>query len=539
MLHPKETLADLSEDILFLPNPWWLHVGGAFKSSMLVCGEIDKYSVILLSKISGILYLYGCDTSNYVEELSSNIIEVSREDLFNNEYEGIVINQLELRSPFNNKELSSLASSCLSGRAVICLLELGEGINSIIRNPFNVLLNLFYNRRKHELKALLRSWYITHYQTISYNDWPYESFLPFGYYTNKNIFRFKEKIKHVLFNSFLSRALTNSSIWILSKNAECDSLMSNLTNHITHNIKLKWKGANIRVLKLYYKPGKFIISLTSRDDNRSEYVAVVTLDRSSLQQRENEKRTVQYLRQNINVSPYICEEYEATDFGRFRLFIMSEMSGMTVDINNNNIQLMTENSYSVLDMITSQYVQIKSKNTLSKLIFNYLEIFKLRSPDCLREISIIELFFSKIDFSLFPLVFVHGDLKLENFILNSKNEVVGLIDFELAEIKGFALIDLMYLIIYNHQIQNNGNFHSAYNNFASGALRDYEKNMVTDYLQKYSISDYQKQVLIVVFFVHHYSQRFRVDAGPTNGKKEFEASMQTALNIIKSMTIIR
>ena len=59
--------------------------------------------------------------------------------------------------------------------------------------------------------------------------------------------------------------------------------------------------------------------------------------------------------------------------------------------------------------------------------------------------------------------------------------------------------------------------------------------MIDACCQRYGISDYQRKVLELIFFMHHYAKRYRVMAKFGESWREFENSLAIANRLIQSM----
>ena len=211
---------------------------------------------------------------------------------------------------------------------------------------------------------------------------------------------------------------------------------------------------------------------------------------------------------------------------------MTELSGVTVDIDNNNLMVMTERAVAVLNVFTKLTILVDRNEFLSDLLQSYIAILKKRLPDYLSDILLIEGYIKKSNIQSIPSVFMHGDMKLENFVLDKTNHITGLIDFELSEIEGFPLLDLLYLITYNLQTRKGYDFSHAFWALFNSKTQLYEQNLVNNYCNQYMLSSNQKKLLLVVFFMHHYSQRSKINVHFENEMLEIESSLKCVKKII-------
>jgi hypothetical protein len=519
----------LSSCLEYLPQTWWLHIGDRPKKNVLVCGYMDEFSLKLLSEISQSVFLFSCDLTMTPK---NNLTLVEKVELKNYEYDSIIINQYSNDALLSSIDFYFLINNFLCENGTVCLYEHSESFYSLFRKPFNVLLNIFFNRRKHEIESNTNLKYIKHFETISYDNRPHESHINGVYFTNKNTFLLKEKIKSYLFNTPFSRLFTNTSIWVMCKKNTCPNMLNELEQFIQVSPEIPWEGTNPKIIKIYYKSGKIILSLTSRSEYQPEYIVVIALNSASILQRDNEKNVINYLQNNPQLSSYVSDYYIDAKFGDSKIYLMTELSGVTVDIDNNNLMIMTERAAEVLNVFTKSTIVVDRNDCLCNLLLSYIAILKKRLPGYLRDILLIEGYIKKSNIQSMPSVFMHGDMKLENFVLDKTNHIAGLIDFELSEIEGFPLLDLLYLITYNLQTRRGYDFSHAFWALFERKTQLYEQNLINTYCTQYKLSSNQKKFLLVVFFMHHYSQRSKINVHFENEMLEIESSLKCVKKII-------
>ena len=509
-----------------------MHIGYTAKENVLVCGNLDEFSIKLLTELSSRLFLYQC--GDEIHENSTSIKVLERSEITDYRYDAVIIDQRSLEATFDTNEVSVLVGQCLSENGVICLYEAKQNLKSYLRNPQGLLRRFSRGKRKYQPLALVETDLISQYETISYSPRPYESFRAGRYHNNKNIFLIKEKFRRFVLRTWLYRFVTNSNIWIIRKSKHSNFLIKELLEHI-RQLGVPWKGQGINVLKIQYRPGKLLVSLTSSKRSTPEYIAVIALDDAARKQRDNEEKSMRYLKGRSQVAPLIAAYHQSTEFGIFYLYIMSEMDGMTVDIDNRFLSRMTTSASQTIALYGGDDIRFDTDGDLQNTLQLYFESLYERFPEHQNAfVSAID-FLASVNFENFPVVFMHGDAKLENFVLNKNYEVIGIIDFELSEIRGFPLLDLFYLIAYNHLMTNDARFDVVYRKLVENDLLAYEQEMIDACCQRYGISDYQRKVLELIFFMHHYAKRYRVMAKFGESWREFENSLAIANRLIQSM----
>ena len=515
----------------FIPVTWWLHIGCAKKVNVLVCGDLDIHSIRLIASLSTKVFLQGFEKTSESEHIN-NIEFIKRSTIPDYKYDAVIINQRVLEVPISDKELKSIIDGCLTENATICMYEMSRNLKSYIHAPISFLTDCFKPGRQQQLAAISGECKLNRYPSISYTPRPYESLLPGKYHNNKNIFLLKEKLKSSFLKSVFSRLITNTDIWTWCKSKNSPTLLNQLYESLG-SMGIPWHGNEIEILKILYRPGKIIISLSSKPGSSPEYIVVIAIDNSSESQRDNEEIAVNYLKENSAINPLTSRIYKSMPFGLFKIYCMSEIDGITVDVNNASLRKMTENAFKCIMLYSKELIQADSGKDVKKLSDNYFDSFKRRYSNFDSEIETIDRFLKTIDYSKISCVFMHGDAKLENFILDSKFNVVSIIDLELAEIKGLPLLDLYYLIVYNHNMQNNRQFNLSYIKLLNNDLEPYELQLISNYCNQLSISEYHQSVLKVLFFIHHYSRRFRALAAERQYQTAFGQCLTETCQYIK------
>jgi len=517
----------------FVPVTWWLLIGCARKDKTLVCGDLDIHSIRLIAFLSKRVFLVGCEKTPEAEKIN-NLEFIDRNAIAENSYDAVVINQRALNIPITDQELGTIIGKCLTDNATMCLYELSENLKSCITSPLKLLKLCFNPGRQQKLAALSSPCTLIRYPSISYTPRPYESFLPGRYHNNKNIFLLKERLKSTFLKTPFSRSITNSNIWIWCKSENSPSLLNQLYKTL-NSTNIQWQGSNVEILKILYRPGKIIISLSSKRASSPEYIAVIAIDKSSEAQRNNEEIAINYLKKNNKIHPLISQFYMSMSFGFFKIYLMSEIDGITVDINNTSLQKMTKSAFNCIMLYSSEFIQSGARSCLKELSAAYFITFKSRYCNFNKEIKTINSFLEDVNFDDIPSMFMHGDAKLENFVLDRNFNVISMIDLELAEVSGFPLLDLYYLLVYNHNMQNNRQFNLSYIKLLNNDLDAYEQDLITKYCNQFSISEYHQEVLKIMFFIHHYSRRFRALAAEQQYQTTFGKCLTETCQFIEKL----
>lgn len=115
----------------------------------------------------------------------------------------------------------------------------------------------------------------------------------------------------------------------------------------------------------------------------------------------------------------------------------------------------------------------------------------------------------------FPLVWMHGDFKVENVMYDQRSgALTGVIDWELSMPKGLPLLDLLYLLAFNRMIRGQNRF-EAFRALSLGEGLDQEEcDLISDYLRRLEIPEAQRLPLAIAFVCHDIGCRIQWDVLP-------------------------
>ncbi len=522
---------NIDSDSFFSPIAWWLHAGDRLRGVVLVIGGIDSDSIHFISRLAKKLYIYESSSSNDTGISYDNVDVIGNELKNSLVYDAIIIKSLDNHE--RNEELSFLFSKCLSHDGVICLYEKNSyNFKNFVHSSLGVIKNIFYKKRYKKISSILDGSSVSCFPTISYERIPYESFVEGQYISNKNTFLLKERVRTFILRSRFSRLFTNTNIWVIQKNNSSRTLVDILLEELPCIDKINFKH-DLKCSIIYYKFGKIIIVFSDVHENKNNYVAVIAIDSEAVKQRENERISIRYLLKNEMMKKYIQEEHIRHSILGFNCFVMKMYKGITVDINNTHLQKMTTNVYPVLEILSSSTIHNMDNKALKNKINQYAKVMKERLSNHLDDINIVtDFIINNISKHNFKSVCMHGDLKLENFVLDYNYQVVGVIDWELCEIDGVPLIDLYYLIGYNHQIIMNNDFAYAFVDLCDNNLEKYEIDMINKYCKKLGIKSNTKPLILAIFFMHHYSLRFYLDQLDGESNSYFMLSLNRIISLI-------
>ena len=507
---------------------WWIHVVPSIKGRVLLIGKFNSGTIDYLSQHCDELYILS--KLDCLESSNGNVIYVNNDNYNNKNYDSIIIDAVKTPLNITDFFLSNLINNSLCKDGRVCYLEPNQfSLKSNTKNIIKKIFNLIFDLRFNNINKLGKKLIIIKFPTTYYKHEPHESFLEGAYATNKNIFITKEKIRIFLLRTRFSRLFVNSNIWLISKKSSSIFFHQEMLDFIAEKQSLI--SSEYVVSSILYKQGKLIFTYKNKLLKRKSFVAIVTHDEAEYKQRLNEKNAIEYLGSFYELAPFLPANYFKYKYLGYTVFAMQECQGVTVDTASSGLKKMSEN---ICDILIDLSMLTYRHEVINDAISGWLKILKTRSPDEQDNIAIIERHVNSYDLNMS--VFMHGDAKIENFVLNKDNNVVGIIDWEHADKQGFPLIDLYYLIIYNYQIKYHCDFSEAFYALSHQEIADYEIEMLNSYCSKLKITDVERKKLIVVFFIHHYSCRFLADYKDYDGYTNFKKSLAVALDVIEELT---
>ena len=482
----------------------------AYNKNIVYLGEINNEDIECLSNYSKNVFL-DVNINLFAKNNIKKLCEIANENI-----SAIIINGLtklyrnhldkvkkSVEHIFNNTKF----------KGVICLLQ---------ENPLYIN-NIF--RITHDIYDLYLSFYLKKYNikknseiySIVYNKEIYESFPTNRYISNVNSTLLNEKIKKLLIRDPFSRYLFNSKVSIFSnlQNSSQYILINNLANHLIQNKLLKWKNLHdVKANKIYYKNGKVLISYSSH--SLPEYIVVLCLDNDAYLQRINEKNSIENLRLNYdkNLLPIIYGPYE---IDKLPYFIIEESSGYCIDSNLKELKIITIKCFD--NLINLYYCSQSTELTFSSLTENLLDKIIERIPHMKKQFNLLVDEINTITTNKkYKTCILHGDYKIENSVVNNNREIIKIIDWELSDIHGVPLLDLIYLITYNISLIYDFTFYKSFETVLLNKLPVFYQNMLIDYTKKTGI-DYQNiYIYFSVFYLHHFAKRYKF----SNGSSEKE-----------------
>jgi aminoglycoside phosphotransferase (APT) family kinase protein len=278
------------------------------------------------------------------------------------------------------------------------------------------------------------------------------------------------------------------------------------------------------------------IFLTRRPGETSGHIVVLPRTERAVCRRAHE---VDVLRQASMLPPRLRDLFPtlagAGTYRGQRWMAMEKMPGTFVDAPVKDLDALTCRAADILmdlHLTTRHEVQI-DEATYERLVGRLTASARRRHSGCAELLAQVDLALrAALLGSSLPLVWMHGDYKIENVGIDSATrQPVSIIDWELAEPSGLPLIDLLYLLTYNRMIRRQSTFAIVYQEVLAGAgWGAQETQMLERYAQTLDLDAQQRELLATIFVVHAVGARLQYDMNDPEEKRQCTRLLETSRN---------
>lgn len=360
-----------------------------------------------------------------------------------------------------------------------------------------------------------------------------------GYTTAKNSNLLSESIKEILLNRVFKSISAEAYGVIAYKNNKKNSLIDGLFDQLVNKkILEEIDPENIEIFHYYLLAGKAIISIGNRDEKEGKYIIIITLDELAITGRKKEKKIIdKIIRKNSVIAKYVPRVIDEGEYLNIPYFLIEQKKGITFDRDFKRINEATNNAVNLLININKQEKrEILMNNDNYNIYFgNIIDLSINRYPE-------FEQYFNEINKKLknivigknILIVLMHGDYKLENIVFNKNTlEINGVIDWELADEKGFPLLDLLYLLTYNRMIKYDIDYFDVVNDYLEkNSMTNQEKLYIEKYRELYILDEEIYHVLLVMFIMHHISKRFYVTINDNLRRRQILKTIDNMIELL-------
>lgn len=206
-------------------------------------------------------------------------------------------------------------------------------------------------------------------------------------------------------------------------------------------------------------------------------------------------------------------------YGPFKYYIEQKLEGEAVDSDDYPVQELLE---TVLDFLldfnkaTARPTKL-SRDLLCDLINPYLDLLlRLGDRDTESMLSWCSDYLMEklLDQSL-PLVYFHGDFKLENVLVKVRQRsVAGVIDWDLAVSSHLPALDMLHLLAYEQTVLSSTPVDVTVGIWWRAGFSGRSRELVVKYLDAMDISSELLHPLVMVYALHHFAARSDANSIP-------------------------
>lgn len=356
------------------------------------------------------------------------------------------------------------------------------------------------------------------YKLLTDGDVVREIVLEKSYKPSKNSFLFKEKIKQYILNSLFSSFLAPSLAILCFKGQPGPSYLDELIRDLIKRRILSNDSSEAFVVKRYLiLPGKVILSVGQVQQPYGEKIVILPFITSVLDRLRHETRILQSLHQeHLRIQPLVSEFFLEGEFYGQVYFVQQEMPGTSIDA---PVSSLDEITWRALQVLTDFHRETLQEVTLHDDLFDALfsnplhrvieKIGSLASPSLYRIEAMLR---TALVGKLLKIVWMHGDFKIENLMIDPKSlEINGIIDWDLSRKVGLPFLDLLYLLAYNRVIREKKSIEQILLDYIIPAkLSRFEQTAQKEYLRALNIGIDFAELLTFMFWIYHIAYRIEI-----------------------------
>jgi aminoglycoside phosphotransferase (APT) family kinase protein len=111
------------------------------------------------------------------------------------------------------------------------------------------------------------------------------------------------------------------------------------------------------------------------------------------------------------------------------------------------------------------------------------------------------------------MVVQHGDLKLENVLIDPKTSLInGIIDWDFSEIEGLPLLDLLHLLASRRRVLEKRKLEDIITDVVIPInFSVWEKNIIYRYLDAIGMEKSLLSSFVILYWIHHVVKRIRFE----------------------------
>lgn len=366
------------------------------------------------------------------------------------------------------------------------------------------------------------------------------------YKSNENTLGLKEKLKEVL--------LGKLGLWLFSS-AYClvatrEKIVSNIDQFLDYLNHRTLKPISVPDARNIYKfvslllPRKII--LTIGDKKGPKYVVIGSRWKLVAERRDKESRILMEMEQEGLRDCVRFPKYLGSDVWQgVRYFVQEAIEGITIDVEQPGLGLVTEEAISIMKKIHHRTVKkiILSEVTYKEVVGWIFEIARgkhknIEGLDSLTKT--LEVYVKNILWGEeLKIARMHGDFKIENVIINpDTRRIEGIIDWEHSRSSGLPSLDVWYLLIYNRHMCEGGNIYETMKTMClENELSQMERETLRSHCLDMEYNEKTASAMKCIFILHHMVCRMTHDYEKAEIEILIRNILQSMVNYLESISV--
>jgi aminoglycoside phosphotransferase (APT) family kinase protein len=195
-------------------------------------------------------------------------------------------------------------------------------------------------------------------------------------------------------------------------------------------------------------------------------------------------------------------------------FVLNRFAGVSLDLDIKALDRVSDNALRFIVDLHRQTAQAELIDAVSfqTRFGSLLDAAAARNPSLATELRSWEQpLQSLLIGTTMPVVWLHGDFKVENVLYDERNQTLtGVIDWELAMLPGLPLLDPLYLLIYNRLIRGADWVEVLRDMLVKAKYTPSELSRLQSYMDSLGITHDQLPALSAAFIAHHIGCRLHL-----------------------------
>lgn len=324
----------------------------------------------------------------------------------------------------------------------------------------------------------------------------------------------KEKLKSIALQYCLP-IFKFSDLFIVEKGIDFqnESLLSMVLLGVKQNLCLNSDKFKVRTIKIV-SPNTLLCIV---DHENHGMIIRLPMDEESTMRAESQKKVLNSLRKKAeHYNSFFPRQLARLSLEGQDVYIEERLNGIIIS------EIL--DSYDKYEVSAVEWLVKFQSITRKDIVFDKKQIeefvsiplqrlqkFITKEPEFLIVQSLNDLLYKQLFNQRISLVCMHGDYKIENILFDQENfNVSGVIDWDLAQMNGLPLLDLLYLLVYSHKLRNPGLSISRIflEIIKNQELSGTEKKYIDNYCETLAIDSSLLQVFCILGWLYHVVYRF-------------------------------